>query len=70
MSEPQGRRPRAVWGAKGIAEYVNTTERRAYDLLERGIIPARKIGNGWQSTDLELDDFLLGRPAAPDREAV
>jgi hypothetical protein len=69
MSEQQGRRPNAVWRAKGIAEYINTTERQAYDLLERGLIRANKHGNLWQSTDLWLDDFLLGRqPASSERE--
>jgi hypothetical protein len=69
MSEQQGRRPKAVWGAKGIAEYINTSERRAYDLLERRlIVGSRKVGSIWQSTDLELDDFMLGRqPATSER---
>jgi len=68
MSEQQARRPKAVWRAKGIAEYINTTERQAYDLLERGLIRANKHGSLWQSTDLWLDDFLLGRQPTSQRE--
>jgi hypothetical protein len=69
MSEQERRRPKAVWGAKGIGGHLNLKERRAFDLLERGVIPARKIGPIWQSTDIELDDFMLGgRQPASERE--
>ena len=68
-SEHQGRRPKAVWGAKGIGEYINAPQRRTFELLERGLIRANKHGGLWQSTDIWLDDFLLGRqPASSERE--
>jgi hypothetical protein len=59
MSE--GKRVRAVWGAKGIGEVVGVSPRRAFELLERGILPARKRGGLWQSTIEELEEFMLGR---------
>ena len=63
MSEGRKRRVEAVWGAKGIGGVIGVSERKAFDLLERRVIPARKHGASWQSTIGELEDFLLGQPA-------
>jgi hypothetical protein len=58
------KRLRGVWGAEPIAAKTGVSLRKAYYLLEKGLIPARKVGSSWQTTEGELEDFLLGRPAA------
>jgi|RhiMethySRZTD1v2_1073278.scaffolds.fasta_scaffold1647091_2 hypothetical protein len=39
-----------IWGANGIASVINTTPKRAYYLLEKKELPAKKIGGRWCST--------------------
>ncbi|HKN27975.1 MAG TPA: hypothetical protein VJY34_08850 [Roseiarcus sp.] len=39
-----------IWGAQRIGETVGKTEREAYYLLERGLLPATKVGRQWVST--------------------
>ena len=36
-----------LWGARRIAEEIGVPARKAYYLLENGLIPARKIGRDW-----------------------
>jgi hypothetical protein len=59
-----------VWGATAIAEFIRVSKRRAFYLLERGQLPARKVGATWQSTRGELRDFLLGIRAPRSREVA
>lgn len=59
-----------VWGAEKIGEILGTSVRKTFYLLEKGLVPARKVGGSWMSTEGELADFLLGRPTTPHREAV
>jgi hypothetical protein len=54
-----------LWGADAIGVYLNVPRRRAFYLLERGFIPARKIGATWQSTKGELRDHLIGGKKVP-----
>jgi len=62
-------RLRPVWGAEAIAEVLGLPLRKTYYLLERQLVPARKVGSSWQTTRGELEDFLLGRqPASSERE--
>jgi hypothetical protein len=39
-----------IWGATSIANEINVSRRKAFYLLERGLIPAKKIGDSWVST--------------------
>jgi hypothetical protein len=39
-----------LWGAEAIARAANIETRRAYHLLERGVIPASRAGKFWVST--------------------
>jgi hypothetical protein len=65
------RRLRPVWGAAAIGKILGTPRTKTYHLLEQGLITvARKVGATWQSTEGELEDFLLGRVSAPPREAA
>jgi hypothetical protein len=50
-----------VWGAAAIAELLNCSERRAYWLLERGHIPAEKIGHHWVTTRRRACARIEGR---------
>jgi hypothetical protein len=50
----------AIWGAIEIGKVINAGPRRTFYLLEKGLLPARKIGGVWQSTRGELRDLLLG----------
>jgi hypothetical protein len=59
MSEKQ---LKPVWGAEKISEFLRVPLRKGYYLLEKELIPARKVGKNWVSTERELEDFLLGRP--------
>jgi len=63
-------RPKPVWGAENIGKHLDVPIRKAFYLLEKGLIPARKIGGCWQSTEGELDDFLLGRANTSQREVA
>jgi hypothetical protein len=64
-------RPRAIWGAEAIAEVLGLPLRKTYYLLEKELVPARKVGSSWQTTQGELEDFLLGRqPDSQQREVA
>jgi hypothetical protein len=52
---------RPIWGVPAIAEVVNRTPSKVYYLLERGHLPARKIGKIWCSTPRELLAAVIGR---------
>lgn len=43
-----------LWGATAIAKELNVSRRRAFYLLEKRLLPARKIGDSWVSTRSEL----------------
>ncbi len=47
-----------VWGASEIAAVIGTSPRRAFDLLEKGRIPGRKVGGRWVADRAELVDFF------------
>ena len=61
-----------LWGAAEIGVFLNIPRQRAYYLLERRLIPARKIGAAWQTTKSELRRHLTGEttPVASDRTAL
>jgi hypothetical protein len=50
-----------VWGVGPIAEIVNRSPTKVYYLLEKGHLPARKIGKLWTSTPRELLNAVIGR---------
>ena len=50
-----------LWGAAAIGEELGLSERQAYHRLERGQIPARKIGASWAASKSALRKlFELG----------
>jgi hypothetical protein len=64
------KRLKPVWGAEKIAEVLGVSLRKSFYLLEKGLVPARKVGGSWQSTQGELEDFLLGRTSVSEREVA
>ncbi len=52
---------RPLWGVHEIAEIVNRPPSKVYYLLERRLLPARKIGKTWTSTPRELLAAVIGR---------
>ena len=43
-----------IWEIKNIAAELNTTERRAYYMAERGLVDVTKIGSRYVSTRRRL----------------
>ncbi len=49
-----------VWGAEAIAVVVNLTPRQTFYLLEKNLLPAKKIGGRWTASRRRLRAFLSG----------
>ncbi len=48
-----------LWGATEIAKAIRTSPRKAFELLERGDIPARKVRGRWVASRGQLQQFFL-----------
>jgi hypothetical protein len=57
MAEAEAR-PRIVWGAEAIGAVIGVNKAKAYYLLQRGRIPARKVGDEWVAEETKLLAFL------------
>ena len=60
-SQTQDARPSAtheglklIWGCRAIARRIGKSERQTYYLLEQELIPAKKIGREWCTTENAL----------------
>ena len=49
-----------IWEASQIAQVINRTKRQTVYLLEKGQIPARKIGGRWVASRSRLQAHLVG----------
>jgi hypothetical protein len=49
-----------IWGVKAIAAASNLTLRQAYHALERGYLPASKVGRRYFTTPRRLQAFFAG----------
>ena len=47
-----------LWSAGSIAKALGVSERKAFYLLEKGLIPGRKIGAGWAVSRARLNEFM------------
>jgi len=70
MSAPDDNPDRVLWGAKAIGREANVidadgnvNERRAYYLLEAGLLPASKTGRSWTSTPRRIRRHFSGENA-------
>jgi hypothetical protein len=43
-----------IWGAENIGAYVNTKPREAFYMLQKGLLPAWKVGRLWVSSKAAL----------------
>lgn len=43
-----------VWGAAAIGKEINASPRQTFYLLQKGLIPARKVGDQWVASREEL----------------
>lgn len=39
--------PRLIWGARAIGQFIGVDKAKAFYLLQKGRIPARKVGGEW-----------------------
>jgi excisionase family DNA binding protein len=53
-----------------VAVYLRTKERTVYDWLQRGVIPAFKVGNTWRFRRSEIDRWLESERSGPSQYAV
>ena len=49
-----------LWSAEKIAECIGKSTRATYHLLERGLLPARKVGKQWCASRRKLLHALTG----------
>ncbi|RWA62119.1 DNA-binding protein [Mesorhizobium sp.] len=56
-------KPRPVWGAKAIGKEIGLTERQAYHMLEKGLLPAKKLGDKWVADARQLHAVISGEAA-------
>ena len=43
------REEKPIWGVKAIAEVIGRSQRQTFYMLEKGLLPAEKIGKSWVS---------------------
>ena len=48
-----------IWGAERIAQEVNLNVRQTFYALEKGSIPAKKVGGKWVAERGRLREFFL-----------
>jgi hypothetical protein len=51
---------RIVWGAAAIGRVVNLSPRQAFYLLEKGLLPAQKVGARWCADERALQAHFEG----------
>ena len=52
-----------IWGAVAIGREANLKPRQVFHMLEKGLLPAKKVGNKWCSTRTALRRALTGEAA-------
>lgn len=48
-----------VWGGEGIAKVIGRTPRITFNLLEKGELPAKKVGGRWVAERSKLIAFFM-----------
>ena len=49
-----------LWGVREIGKAIRRSERQAYHLLEKGLLPGRKVGAIWVASRRKLFAALMG----------
>jgi hypothetical protein len=69
-SNSNGQPLKVLWGARAIGAHVGLSPRKAFYLLEKGLLPGEKIGKIWTSTEDRLADRIRGgRRLEPEASA-
>lgn len=48
-----------IWGGENIAKIIGRTPRITFSLLEKGELPAKKVGNRWVAERSKLIAFFM-----------
>ncbi len=48
-----------IWGGEEIAKVIGRTARVTFTLLEKGELPAKKVGNRWVAERSKLVAFFM-----------
>ncbi|KFB10487.1 hypothetical protein [Nitratireductor basaltis] len=48
-----------IWGCEGIAKIIGRTPRVTFSLLEKGELPAKKVGGRWVAERSQLIAFFM-----------
>ena len=67
---PDHKGDKLLWGAKAIAKEIDAELRPTFHLLERGYVPAGKVGNTWVTTRFRQREFFDGKIAAAAADAA
>ncbi len=57
-----------VWEVEGIGKEIRQTPRQTANMLSRGLLPAKKVGQRWCASRSVLRDFFLNN-STPSRAA-
>lgn len=49
-----------IWGASAIAKEIGRSERATFYMLDKGELPAKKVGGRWVTTKAKLRKHLAG----------
>jgi hypothetical protein len=55
---------RLVWGGTEIAKIIGRSARATFHMLEKGELPAKKVGGRWVAERTKLIDFFMKEDAA------
>jgi len=53
-----------VWGGEAIAAAINRTRRATFNMLDQGLLPARKVGGRWVASRKRLIEALTEQTEA------
>jgi len=48
-----------LWGAEEIAKFIGRSRRSVFDMLEKGVLPAKKVNGRWVVERSKLIAFFL-----------
>jgi hypothetical protein len=67
MQEEPEERLDLIWGCVPIASFIERTPRQTLYMLEKGFIPARKVGGKWCASKRTLRQALADAPSEARR---
>lgn len=53
-----------IWGASAIARAIGRTDRQTFYMLDKGVLPAKRVGNRWVAERGALMRFFTMDTAA------